>query len=327
MKAKAIRVHEAGGPEVLRLEDVNLPEPGEGEALIRHTAIGVNLIDIYHRTATVGQYLLPRPATIGVEAAGVIEAVGKDVDGVRVGDRVAYWMLPGAYSELRIAPAWRLVKIPDGISDQQAAAVVLKGATAFYLLHDVWRTKRGDTIVVHAAAGGVGQLLTQWAKHIGATVIGTTSSAGKVDVARGAGCDHVIVTREQDFETEIKKITGGRGVDVVFDSIGADTFDKSLGSLRPLGLMVSVGAASGPVPPVDISKLAANGSVFLAKPTLATFVKTRESIVRLTEGVFEALKQGAIKAEIGLTTPLKEAADVHRALEDRKTTGSIVLLP
>jgi NADPH2:quinone reductase len=327
MKAKAIRVHEAGGPEVLRLEDVNLPEPGEGEALIRHTAIGVNLIDIYHRTATVGQYLLPRPATIGVEAAGVIEAVGKDVDGVRVGDRVAYWMLPGAYSELRIAPAWRLVKIPDGISDQQAAAVVLKGATAFYLLHDVWRTKRGDTIVVHAAAGGVGQLLTQWAKHIGATVIGTTSSAGKVDVARGAGCDHVIVTREQDFETEIKKITGGRGVDVVFDSIGADTFDKSLGSLRPLGLMVSVGAASGPVPPVDISKLAANGSVFLAKPTLATFVKTRESIVRLTEGVFEALKQGAIKAEIGLTAPLKEAADVHRALEDRKTTGSIVLLP
>ena len=327
MKAKAIRVHEAGGPEVLRLEDVNLPEPGEGEALIRHTAIGVNLIDVYHRTATGGQYLLPRPAIIGVEAAGVIEAVGKNVDGVRVGDRVAYWMLPGAYAERRIAPAWRLVKIPDGITDQQAAAVVLKGATAFYLLHDVWRTKRGDTIAVHAAAGGVGQLLTQWAKHIGATVIGTTSTAAKVGVARAAGCDHVIVTREQDFQAEVKKITDGRGVDVVFDSIGADTFDKSLGSLRPLGLMVSVGAASGPVPPVDISKLAANGSVFLAKPTLATFVKTRESIVRLTEGVFEALKQGAIKAEIGLTTPLKEVADVHRALEDRKTTGSTILVP
>jgi len=327
LKAKAIRVHEAGGPEILRIEEVSLKPPGEGEVVVRHTAIGVNLIDVYHRSATSGQYALPRPATLGVEASGVVEEVGTGVDTVKAGDRVAYWMLPGAYADRRIAPAWRLVNIPDSVSDQTAAAVMLKGSTAFYLLHDVWKTKPGDTILVHTAAGGVGRLMSQWAKHLGATVIGTVGSAEKVKVAASAGCSHVIMLRDQDFEAEVRKITDGRGVDVVFDSIGADTFEKSLSVLRPLGLMVSVGQASGPVPPLDISKLAQKGSVFLAKPTLATFTAKREGIVRLAQGVFDALSTGAITAEIGLTAPLDQAADVHRALEARKTTGSIVLLP
>lgn len=327
MKTRAIRVHEAGGPEVLKTDEIELKEPGEGEAVVRHTAIGVNLIDIYHRTASAGQYALPRPATLGVEAAGVVEAIGAGVDHVTVGDRVAYWMLPGAYSAKRVAPAWRLVQIPDGVSDQAAAAVMLKGGTAFYLLHDIWKVKKGDNVLVHTAAGGVGRLMSQWAKHLGATVIGTVGSAEKVKAAQAAGCAHVVVLKDQDFEAEARKITGGSGVDVVYDSIGADTFDKSLGSIRPLGMLVSVGQASGPVPPLDISKLAQKGSIFLSKPTLATFVAKREGIVRLAEGVFAGLKQGAITAEIGLTAPLAEVADVHRALEGRKTTGSIVLIP
>jgi NADPH2:quinone reductase len=327
MKTRAIRVHTSGGPEILKIEEVDLKAPGEGEAVVRHTAIGVNLIDVYHRSATGGQYALPRPATLGVEAAGVVETVGAGVDNVKVGDRVAYWMLPGAYSDRRIAPAWRLVKIPDGISDQAAAAVMLKGSTAFYLLHDIWKAKKGDIILVHTAAGAVGRLMSQWARHLGATVIGTVGSAEKARAATDAGCEHVIVLRDQDFEAEARKITGGRGVDVVYDTIGADTFDKSLGSLRPLGMLVSVGQASGPVPPLDISKLAQKGSIFLAKPTLATFTANREGIVRLAQGVFEGLKSGAITAEVGLTAPLDRAADVHRELESRKTTGSIVLTP
>jgi NADPH2:quinone reductase len=327
MKTRAIRVHTAGGPEILKTEEVDLKAPGEGEALVRHTAIGVNLIDVYHRSATGGQYALPRPATLGVEAAGVVETVGAGVDNLKVGDRVAYWMLPGAYSDRRVAPAWRLVKIPDGISDQAAAAVMLKGSTAFYLLHDIWKAKKGDIILVHTAAGAVGRLMSQWARHLGATVIGTVGSAEKARAATDAGCEHVIVLRDQDFEVEVRKLTGGRGVDVVYDSIGADTFEKSLGCLRPLGMLVSVGQASGPVPPLDISKLAQKGSVFLAKPTLATFTTNREGVVRLAEGVFKALQQGAITAEVGLTAPLGQVADVHRALEGRKTTGSIVLVP
>jgi NADPH:quinone reductase len=327
MKARAIRVHEAGGPEVLKIDEIDLKQPGEGEALVRHTAIGVNLIDVYHRTATGGQYALPRPTTLGVEAAGVVEAVGAGVDNVKVGDRVAYWMLPGAYSDKRIAPAWRLVRIPEGVSDQAVAAVMLKGSTAFYLLHDIWKAKKADNILVHTAAGGVGRLLSQWGRHLGATVIGTVGSAEKAKVAEKAGCAHVVVMKDQDFEAETRKITGGRGVDVVYDSIGADTFDKSLGSIRPLGMLVSVGQASGPVPPLDISKLAQKGSIFLSKPTLATFVADREAIVRLAEGVFTALKEGAITAEVGLTAPLDKAVDVHRALEGRKTTGSTVLIP
>jgi NADPH2:quinone reductase len=327
VKTKAIRTHEAGGPDVLRIEEVELSPPAAGEVLVRHTAIGVNLIDVYHRTATSGQYAINRPATIGVEAAGVVEALGNDVKDLKTGDRVAYWNLLGAYSEKRLAPAWRLVKIPEEVSDQAAAAVLLKGSTAYYLLHDIWKVKKGDVILVHAAAGGLGRLLCQWAAHLGATVIGTVGSAEKTKVAVAAGSAHVIVLSEQDFSSEARRITGGRGVDVVYDSIGADTFEGSLSALRPLGMMVSVGQASGTVPPLDISKLAQKGSVFLSKPTLATFTSTREGIVGLAEGVFNALRAGAITPEIGLSVPLDQVADVHRALEARRTTGSIILLP
>ncbi len=327
MRTKAIRVHRAGGPEVLELESVDLPVPGDGEVLLRHTAIGVNLIDTYHRSAEAGQYAIPKPATLGVEAAAVVEALGPGVEGLKPGDRVAYWMLPGAYAERRIAPAWRLVPIPDEIEDQAAAAVTLKGATAYYLLHHVWPAKPGATVLVHAAAGGVGQLLCQWAARLGVTVIGTAGSAEKAEAARRAGCGHVILYRERDFAEEVRRITGSKGVDAVFDSVGRDTFAGSLDCLRRLGLLVNFGQSSGPVPPVDISVLAAKGSVFLAKPTLATFTRTREDLLELAGGVFQALREKAITVDIGLTAPLSEAAEVHRRLESRQTAGSTILVP
>ncbi|HQS10085.1 MAG TPA: quinone oxidoreductase [Xanthobacteraceae bacterium] len=324
---KAIRVHETGGPDVLRLEDVEIAAPGAGEVLLKHTAIGVNLVDTYHRSVTSGQYAIPRPAILGVEAAGIVEEVGPDVTALKVGDRIAYWNVLGAYAERRILPAWRALKIPDGIDDKTAAAALLKGATAFYLIHRIYPVKAGDTILVHAAAGGVGRILCQWAAHLGAQVIGTVGSAPKAEIARASGCAHVVVTGEQDFVAEARAFTHGAGVDAVFDSIGRDTFDQSLDTLRPLGMMVNFGQASGPVPPLDISVLAQKGSLFLAKPTLATFVKDRESILALAQGVFGALLSGAIKVEIGLSAPLAEAARVHRELEARRTTGSIVLVP
>lgn len=327
MKTKAMRVHEAGGPEVMQFEEVEIASPGKGEALIRHTAIGVNLIDVYHRTATGGQYALPRPTTLGVEAVGVVEELGTDVDSLKVGDRVAYWMLPGAYAQRRLAPAWRLVRIPDGVKDEDVAAVILKGVTANYLLHDIWKTKSGDSILLHAAAGGVGQIMSQWAAKIGATVIGTVDSAEKAGAARAAGCSDVIVMDDQDFETEVKKLTDGKGVDVVYDLIGGDVFEKSLNVIRPLGMIVGVGQAAGPVPPLDISKLAQKGSIFLSKPTLATFTANRETIERLANGVFVALKDGTITAKIGRSAPLANAQEIHRALEAKQTTGSTVLLP
>ncbi|OYX74366.1 MAG: quinone oxidoreductase [Rhizobiales bacterium 32-66-11] len=324
---KAIRVHEAGGPDVLRLEDVEVAAPGAGEVLLKHTAIGVNLVDTYHRSVTSRQYAIPRPVILGVEAAGIVEQVGPDVTELKVGDRVAYWNVLGAYAERRILPASRALKIPDGIDDKTAAAALLKGATACYLIHRIYPVKAGDTILVHAAAGGVGRILCQWAAHLGAKVIGTVGSAEKAEIARASGCAHVVVTSEQDFVAEARAFTHGAGVDAVFDSIGRDTFDRSLDTLRPLGMMVNFGQASGPVPPLDISVLAQKGSLFLAKPTLATFVKDRESILTLAQGVFGALLSGAIKVEIGLSAPLAEAAHVHRELEARRTTGSIVLVP
>ncbi len=327
MKTTAIRVYEAGGPDVLREEQIDLSAPGPAEVLIRHTAIGVNLVDTYHRTATTGQYAISRPATLGVEAAGVVEAVGEEASEFKSGDRVAYSMLLGAYAERRLAPAWRLVKIPEGVSDQAAAALLLKGSTAYCLLHDVWRVKKEDTILVHAAAGGVGRLLCQWASHLGATVIGTVGSPEKVASASASGCAHVLVLRGHDFAAETRHITAGRGVDVVYDSIGAETFDGSLNALRPFGMMVSFGQASGPIPPLDISILAQKGSLSLSKPTLATRTATREGINTLAEAVFAALLEGAIIPEIGLTAPLREVADIHRAIEARKTTGSTILLP
>lgn len=323
----AIRVHQPGGPEALVWEEVTVPPPGPGEALVRHTAIGVNLIDTYHRTALSGQYAIPRPAVLGVEGAGVVEAVGPGVTDVAPGDRVAYWMLLGAYAEQRIVPANRLVKLPDTVPDEVAAAAMVKGTTAQYLLHRVHPVKAGDTLLVHAAAGGVGQLLCQWAHALGATVIGTVGAPEKVAVAQGAGCDHVILYREEDFVARVRDITSGRGVDVVYDSVGQDTFMASLDCLKPFGLMVNFGQASGPVPPLDVSVLAQKGSIFLAKPTLATVTRSREDIETLAGGLFEALASGRVRVDIARRAPLTDAASVHRDLEARRTTGSIVLIP
>ncbi|MBA4790763.1 MAG: quinone oxidoreductase [Rhizobiales bacterium] len=327
MKSKAVRVHVAGGPEVLTFETVDVPAPGPGEVLVRHTAIGVNLIDIYHRSSTAGQYAIARPATLGVEAAGVVEAVGPDVEGLKPGQRVAYWNLLGAYAERRIVPAWRLVPIPDAVDDRQAAACLVKGATAFYLLTRIWPAKAGASIVVHAAAGGVGQLLCQWASALGVRVMGVVGSDEKVSVAREAGCALAVNYRTDNFAEAARGFTGGAGVDAVFDSVGRDTFDTSLDCLKPLGLMVNFGQASGPVPPLDLGVLAAKGSIFLAKPTLATFTRTPADMVALTQGVFDALARGLIRPAIGLTAPLEEVRAVHESMEARRTTGAIVLIP
>ncbi len=327
MKSKAVRVHVAGGPDVLSIETVDVPAPGAGEVLVRHTAIGVNLIDIYHRSSTTGQYAIPRPATLGVEAAGVVEAVGPDVSDLVPGQRVAYWNFLGAYAERRLVPAWRLAPIPDAVDDRQAAASLVKGATAFYLLTRIWPARPGATIVVHAAAGGVGQLLCQWASRLGVTVIGTVGSDDKIEAARKAVCAAVINYRREDFAAAVRSTTDGAGVDAVFDSIGRDTFDRSLDCLKPVGLMVSFGQASGPVPPLDVGILAAKGSVLLAKPTLATFTRTPADIAALTQGVFDALERGLISPTIGMTAALGEVRAVHEKMEARHTTGAIVLIP
>lgn len=327
MKSKAVRVHVAGGPDVLSIETVDVPAPGPGEVLVRHTAIGVNLVDIYHRSSTSGQYAIPRPATLGVEAAGVVEAVGPDVADLAPGQRVAYWNFLGAYAERRVVPAWRLVPIPDGVDDRQAAASLVKGATAFYLLTRIWPARPGASIVVHAAAGGVGQLLCQWASRLGVTVIGTVGSEAKIEAARQAGCAMVVNYQEEDFATAVRSFTDGAGVEAVFDSVGRDTFEKSLDCLKPVGLMVNFGQASGPVPPLDIGILAAKGSVFLAKPTLATFTKTPADIAALTHGVFDALERGLITPSINMTASLEEVRAVHQKMEARSTAGAIVLIP
>ncbi|NGM87733.1 quinone oxidoreductase [Parapusillimonas sp. SGNA-6] len=324
---KTIRVHEPGGIEVLQSTTEALGQPGEGEVLLRQTAIGVNLIDTYHRTATAGQYAIARPAILGVEAAGVVEALGPGVTQFKVGDRAAYWMVLGAYAEKRIIPAAKLVKLPDFVSEETAAAGLLKGVTAQYLLHRIYPVKDGDTVMVHAAAGGVGQLLCQWARHLGATVIGSVGSGGKKQAAADAGCHHVIVHDGGDFSTQVKALNGGRGVDVVYDSIGKDTFEASLNCLRPLGMMVSFGQASGAIPPLDISVLAQKGSVFLAKPTLATFSRERSDIESLARGFFDAIGSGAIRIDVRHRASLDEVGTMHAALEARQTTGPIVLTP
>jgi len=327
MKTKAVRVHSAGGPEVLSFDNVELDPPGPGQVLIRHTAIGVNLIDTYHRSATEGQYLLPRPATLGVEAAAVVEAIGSEVKMFSVGDRVGYFNFPGAYAEKRVIDAWRLIPVPEDIDDKLAAASFLKGATAFYLLHRIWKMKPGSTILVHAAAGGVGQILCRWASHAGVTVIGTAGSDTKAEAAKNAGCLHVINYRQEDFAERVHQLTGGNGVDVVFDSVGRDTFYKSLDCLKPLGLLINFGQASGTVEPFDVSLLASKGSVFLAKPTLATFTTNHDDIVKLAEGVFEAIREGIITPDIGLTETLENVASVHMKLERRETTGASIIIP
>jgi NADPH2:quinone reductase len=322
----AIRIHEHGGPEVLKWEEVPTPSPGPGEALVRHEAAGLNYIDIYFRT---GLYKPPSlPCVIGMEGAGTVEAVGEGVTVVAPGDRVAYATAPiGAYAEARTIKADRLVKLPDDISFEQAAAMMLQGMTVEYLLRRTCPVKPGQTILVHAAAGGVGLIMCQWAKQLGATVIGTVGSDAKAELARAHGCDHPIVYTREDFQARVKEITGGRMLPVVYDSVGRDTFMKSLDCLAPLGMMVVFGNASGAVPPFDVGILAAKGSLFLTRPTLATYTARREDLVASAEALFEVVRKGAVTIEVNQRFPLKDAADAHRALEARRTTGSTVLLP
>ncbi len=322
---KAIRFHQTGGPEALRLEEIEIGEPGEGQARVRHAAIGVNFIDTYHRT---GLYPLPLPSGLGVEAAGVVEAVGKGVAHVKKGDRVAYaGGAPGSYSEARVMPADRLVRLPDAVGDRQAAGAMLKGLTVQYLVRRTYPVKAGETVLVQAAAGGVGLIACQWLKALGATVIGTVGSDQKATLARAHGCDHAIVYTREDFAARVKEITRGAGVPVVYDAVGKSTFQGSLDCLRPRGLMVSFGNASGPVPPLDLLQLSQRGSLFITRPTLAHYTATREELEAAARELFEVMQSGQVKIEISATYPLAEAARAHRDLEARKTTGSVVLLP
>ena len=320
----AIRIHENGGPDKLRWEEVNVGDPGPGEVRVRNTAIGLNYIDTYHRS---GLYPMPLPLTLGSEGAGVVEAVGPKVRDFKVGNRVAYAQPIGAYAEVLIRPAARLVKIPAGIDDKTAAAMMLKGMTSWYLCRRTYRVKRGETILVHAAAGGVGQILCQWTKHLGATVIGTVGSDQKAALAKKAGCKHVIVTSREKIPERVKAITKGKGVPVVYDGVGKDTFMDSLDCLSPLGYMVSFGNASGAVPPVNIGILAAKGSLFLTRPTLVNYTATRDDLETAARELFAVVKKGAVKIKVNQTYPLREAAQAHIDLENRKTTGSTVLLP
>ncbi|HET6757567.1 MAG TPA: quinone oxidoreductase [Burkholderiales bacterium] len=319
----AIRIHQTGGPEVMRWEKVEVGQPGPGEVRLRHSAVGLNFIDVYHRT---GLYPIQTPATPGLEAAGVVDEVGAGVTELKAGDRVAYASAPmGAYAEARLMPADRLVKLPNGISDKQAAAMMLRGMTARYLLRQTYAVKRGDRILIHAAAGGVGLIVCQWAKHLGATVIGTVGSDEKTALAKAHGCDHPIVYTREDFVARVNEITNGEKVAVVYDSVGKDTFMKSLDCLKPLGMMVSFGQSSGPVAAFDPGVLSAKGSLFLTRPTVMKYTERREDLVANASDLFDVVRQGQVKIEIGQTYPLKDAAQAHRDLEARKTTGSTVL--
>jgi NADPH2:quinone reductase len=322
---KAIRITTAGGPEVLRWEEVGVGEPGEGQVRLRHTAIGVNFIDTYHRS---GLYPLPLPTGLGSEAAGIVEAVGPGVTQVKVGDRVAYaGGPPGSYSQSRLIPAAILVPIPEGISDEIAAAVMLKGMTSEYLIRRTYPVKAGETVLFHAAAGGVGLFACQWLKALGATVIGTVSSEEKAAIAREHGCDHVILSTQEDIAKRVREITSGVGVPVVYDSVGKDTFLASLDSLKPLGLLVSFGNSSGKVTPFDLGILSQKGSLYLTRPTLATYTATRADLEATAKAVFDVIRSGKVKVEIRHRYPLADAEQVHRDLEGRRTVGSIVMVP
>ncbi len=321
----AIRIHQAGGPEVLSWESVDLPAPGAGEATVRHAAVGLNFIDTYHRT---GLYPLPLPSGIGLEGAGVVEAVGAGVTEVQVGDRVAYAGGPiGAYAEARNIPAHRLLKLPDSISFDTAAAMMLQGLTAAYLLRKTYRVQPGDAVLIHAAAGGVGLIACQWAKALGATVIGTVGSAAKGELAKAHGCDHVINYSTENFVDRVRQITGGEGVPVVYDGVGKDTFMGSLDSLRPLGMLVTYGNASGPVPPLDLLLLSQKGSLFVTRPTIVSYTAKRADLEALGAELFDVVASGKVKIEVHQRYALKDAAQAHRDLEARKTTGSTILIP
>lgn len=320
-----IQIHAVGGPEVLTAIDIEVGDPGPGEALIRHTAIGLNYIDTYHRT---GLYPVDLPCGLGIEAAGVVEAIGSGVTEVAPGDRVAYAGGPvGAYAQARVMPAALLVPLPDDIDDRQAAAMMIKGLTAQYLLRQTFVVKTGDTLLVHAAAGGVGLLLCQWAAHLGATVIGTVGDDEKAALARAHGCRHVIVYTCEDFAQRVRELTDGKGVPVVYDSVGKATWEGSLDCLQPRGLMVSYGNASGPVPAFEPGVLALKGSLFVTRPTLFSYAATREQLLAMSDDLFGVVRSGAVKVSARQTFPLVDAADAHRALEARQTTGSTVLLP
>jgi NADPH2:quinone reductase len=322
---KAIRVHRTGGPEVLQWEDVAVGEPGPGEARVRHTAVGLNFLDVYYRT---GLYKAPAlPFTPGTEAAGVVEAVGAGVTDVRPGVRVAYGAAPlGAYAEARLVPADRLVPLPEGIDDRSAAAMMLKGMTAWYLLHRTVPVRRGDTILLHAAAGGVGLIAAQWARALGATVIGTVGGPEKAELARAHGCAHVIDYRREDFVLRVKEITGGAGVRAVYDSVGRDTYQGSLDVLARLGTLALFGQSSGAVPPIDPALLA-RGSNFLTRPTLFHYVAAREDLLAAAGALFDVVRSGQVRVEVRQDYPLRDAARAHADLEGRRTTGSTVLLP
>lgn len=323
---KAIRIHQHGGPEVLTYEEVDPVKPGPGEALLRQTAIGLNYLDTYFRT---GLYPAPNglPLIPGGEAAGVVMAVGEGVTLVKPGDRVAYIAGTGSYAEERVMPADRLVVLPDGVSDRQAAAMMLKGMTAEYLLRRTYPVKKGDTILYHAAAGGVGLIVGQWAKSLGATVIGTASSAEKIALAKAHGYDHVINYRETDFVEAVKEITGGGKCDVVYDSVGKDTFPGSLDCLKPRGMFVAFGQSSGPIPPVNLAILSQKGSLYATRPTLFAYVATREDLEASSRALFDVVANGTVTIEINQTYALKDAAQAHADLEARKTTGTTVLIP
>jgi len=321
----AIRIHSTGGPEVLSWEEVAVGDPGPGEARIRHTAVGVNYIDTYHRS---GLYKLELPSGIGAEGAGLVEAVGPGVDWVKPGDRVAYCGGPlGAYSEKRVLPADKLVRIPDGVSDRSAATLMLKGLTVQYLLRQTYKVKAGDTILFHAAAGGVGLIACQWARALGVTVIGTVGSAAKAALAKENGCAHTIDYTRENFVDRVKEITGGKGVPVVYDSVGKDTFPASLDCLSPRGLWVSFGNSSGPILNFDLLLLAQKGSLYATRPTLFTHTATRAALTAMADEMFDLVRAGKIVSEPRQTFALKDAAVAHRALESRGTIGATVLLP
>jgi NADPH:quinone reductase len=318
----AINIHKTGGPEVLQWAEIEVGTPGPGQVRLKQTAVGLNYIDVYHRT---GLYPLPLPFVPGMEAAGTVDAVGSGVTHLKPGDRVAYASVLGAYAEARLIAADRLVKLPDFIDERTAAAMMLQGMTARYLIRDIYRVGPGDTILIHAAAGGVGLIVCQWAAALGATVIGTVSNDEKAALARANGCHHPIVYTREDFQARVLEITGGKKLPVVYDSVGKDTFMKSLDCLRPRGLMVLFGASSGPVAPLDLSLLSQKGSLLVTRPTLATFVATRPLLEENSSDLFDAVGSGKVKIHVNQTYPLRDAAQAHRDLEARKTTGSTVL--
>jgi NADPH:quinone reductase len=322
--AKAVRYHKQGGPEVLQLDDIQVGDPGAGQLRIRHTAIGVNFVDTYQRS---GLYPMQLPAVAGNEGAGVVEAVGAGVTDLKAGDRVCYTGLPGSYCETRLVPADRMVKLPQGITEEQAASMLLKGLTVHYLIFSTYAVKKGETVLWHAAAGGVGLIACQWLKALGVTTIGTAGSPDKMALAKSHGADHVINYSTENFVEKVKGLTGGKGVPVVYDSVGKTTWEGSLDCLRPRGLMVSFGNASGPVAPVNLGILASKGSLYVTRPTLATYIAARADLVERSNALFEVVKSGKVKIETTGKYKLADAAQAHRDLESRKTTGSVILVP